>query len=154
MAGVARVLISGNNRLGTAIEERLRSGGATVGRLSEDPSALTAAALEGAAALVLALGDDAGNVDMALITRRLRPDLPLVLRLFDPDLAAYVRATLKGATILSMSSVAAPVLARETLRALGEVADDDAGSAHAPCAGGGGCCRCGGGWIGSCWARS
>jgi Trk K+ transport system NAD-binding subunit len=126
VAGVARVLISGNNRLGTAIEERLRSGGAAVGRLSEDPSALTAAALEGAAALVLASGDDAGNVDMALITRRLRPDLPLVIRLFDPDLAAYVRATLRGAAILSMSSVAAPVLARETLRALGDVADDDA----------------------------
>src|SRR5262245_850212 len=57
---------------------------------------------------------------MALTTRRLRPELPLVIRLFDPELAAYVRATLKGATILSMSSVAAPVLARETLRALGE----------------------------------
>ena len=68
---------------------------------------------------MLASGDDAGNVDMALITRRLCPELPLVIRLFDPELAAYVRATLKGAEILSMSSVAAPVLARETLRALG-----------------------------------
>ena len=43
-----------------------------------------------------------------------------MIRLFDPELAAYVRATLRGAAILSMSSVAAPVLARETLRALGE----------------------------------
>ena len=93
----ARILVSGANRLGAAIEERLRAGGATVARLSEDPSALTAAALEGAAALVLASGDDAGNVDMALIARRLRPELPLVIRLFDPELAAYVRATLKGA---------------------------------------------------------
>ena len=92
-----RILISGSNRLGTAIEERLRAGGAAVARLSEDPSALTAAALEGAAAVVLASGDDAGNVDMALIARRLCPDLPLVIRLFDPALAAYVRATLKGA---------------------------------------------------------
>jgi hypothetical protein len=33
-----------------------------------------------------------------------------------------VRATLRGAVILSLSSVAAPVLARETLRALGEAA--------------------------------
>ena len=115
----ARILVSGANRLGIAIEERLRAGGATVARLSEDPSALTAAALVGAAALVLASGDDAGNVDMALITRRLCPELPLVIRLFDPELAAYVRSTLKGAEILSMSSVAAPVLARETLRALG-----------------------------------
>ncbi len=126
-----RILISGSNRLGTAIEERLHAGGAAVARLSEDPSALTTAALEGAAALVLASGDDAGNVDMALITRRLRPDLPLVIRLFDPELAAYVRATLKGAVILSMSSVAAPVLARETLRALGEATVSDEVAARA-----------------------
>jgi Trk K+ transport system NAD-binding subunit len=126
-----RILISGSNRLGTAIEERLRAGGAAVARLSEDPSALTAAALEGAAALVLASGDDAGNVDMALIARRLCPDLPLVIRLFDPALAAYVRATLKGAAILSMSSVAAPVLARETLRALGTATAGDEGPARA-----------------------
>ena len=45
-----------------------------------------------------------------------------MIRLFDPELAAYVRATLQGAEILSMSSVAAPVLARETLRALGAAA--------------------------------
>ena len=63
----ARVLVAGTNRLGAAIEERLRAGGAAVGRLSEEPDALTAAALEGAAALVLASDDDASNVDMALI---------------------------------------------------------------------------------------
>ena len=69
---------------------------------------------------MIASDDDARNVDMALTTRRLRPGLPLVIRLFDPELAAYVRATLRRAVILSLSSVAAPVLARETLRALGE----------------------------------
>jgi len=114
-----RVLVSGNNRLGAAIGDRLRAGGAVVARLTEDPTGLTTAALEDAVALVLASDDDAGNVDMALIARRLRPDLPLVIRLFDPELAAYVRATLKGAEVMSLSSVAAPVLARETLRALG-----------------------------------
>ena len=152
MVSAARILISGSNRLGTAIEERLRAGGAAVARLSEDPSALTTAALEGAAALVLASGDDAGNVDMALITHRLRPDLPLVIRLFDPDLGAYVRATLKGAAVLSMSSVAAPVLAREALRALG-AETVSAEVPRAPCAAAGACCRCGGGSIGCCWAR-
>ena len=121
-AGGARVLISGTNRLAAAIEEKLRAGGAPIARVAEDPAALTAAALAGAGALVLASDDDAGNVDMALTTRRLRPDLPLVIRLFDPELAAYVNATLNGAVILSMSSVAAPVLARETLRAIGEAA--------------------------------
>jgi len=112
------VLVSGTNRLAAAIEERLRGAGAAIGRLSDDPAALTAAALADATALVLASDDDAGNVDMALTTRRLRPGLPLVIRLFDRRLGAYVRATLTGAVILSMSSVAAPVLARETLHAL------------------------------------
>jgi Trk K+ transport system NAD-binding subunit len=116
----ARVLIAGTNRLAAAIEEKLRASGAAVGRLSEEPDALTAAALEDATGLVIASDDDARNVDMALTTRRLRPGLPLVIRLFDPELAAYVRATLRRAVILSLSSVAAPVLARETLRALGE----------------------------------
>ena len=121
------VLIAGTNRLSAAIEERLRGGGATIGRISEDPAALTAAALEGAAALVIAAHDDAGNVDMALTTRRLRPELPLVIRLFDPTLTAYVRSTLPGAEVLSMSSVAAPVLADETLRALAQGATGSAG---------------------------
>jgi len=116
----ARVLISGTNRLAAAIEEKLRATGAAVGRLSEDPAALTAAALDDATGLVIASDDDARNVDMALTTRRLRPGLPLVIRLFDPELAAYVRSTLRRAVILSISSVAAPVVARETLRALGE----------------------------------
>src|SRR5690242_16436534 len=119
-AGGPRVLISGTNRLAAAIEEKLRAGGATIARLAEDPAALTAAGLAGAAALVLASDDDAGNVDMALTTRRLRPDLPLVIRLFDPELAAYVRATLRRAVILSLSGVAAPAIARETVRAMGE----------------------------------
>jgi voltage-gated potassium channel Kch len=120
VASAARILISGSNRLAAAIEEKLRAAGAAVGRLSDDPAALTAAALEDATGLVLASDDDAGNVDMALTTRRLRPGLRLVIRLFDPELAAYVRATLRRAVILSMPSVAAPAIARETLRAMGE----------------------------------
>jgi Trk K+ transport system NAD-binding subunit len=116
----ARILISGANRLAAAIEEKLHAAGAVVRRIEEDPAALTADTLEGATGLVIASEDDARNVDMALTTRRLRPGLPLVIRLFDPELAAYVRSTLRRAVILSMSSVAAPVLARETLRALGE----------------------------------
>jgi Trk K+ transport system NAD-binding subunit len=127
----ARVLISGADRLAVAIEEKLRATGAAVGRLTEDPAALTAAALDDATGLVIASDDDAVNVDMALTTRRFRPGLPLVIRLFDPELAAYVRATLRRAVILSMSSVAAPVLARETVRALGEAAVSPEAAARA-----------------------
>ena len=120
VASAARVLISGSNRLAATIEEKLRAAGAAVERLSDGADALTAAALEHATGLVLASDDDAGNVDMALTTRRLRPGLPLVIRLFDPELAAYVRATLRRAVILSLSGVAAPAIARETVRAMGQ----------------------------------
>ena len=77
-----------------------------------------------------------------------------MIRLFDPELAAYVRATLRRAVILSLSSVAAPVLARETLRALGEAAVSPEVAARAVRRrrrlrdARGGC-----GWIACCWAR-
>ena len=48
IVSAARVLIAGTNRLAAAIEEKLRASGAAVGRLAEDPGALTAAALEDA----------------------------------------------------------------------------------------------------------
>jgi hypothetical protein len=59
-------------------------------------------------------------VDAALLIRRLRPDLPLVVRVFDPDLTAYLRDTLDRVTVLSMSSLGAPVFADMALRALAE----------------------------------
>ena len=59
--------------------------------------------LESVSILVLSADDDAGNVDLALTVRRLRPDLPAVVRVFDEALAAYLRYTLDRLTILSMS---------------------------------------------------
>src|SRR5439155_1722297 len=46
---------------------------------------------------------------------RARADLPIVARLFDDTLADYLRETLEGVTILSVSAVAAPVMAARAL---------------------------------------
>ena len=59
--------------------------------------------LADAAVVVLADDDDSGNIDLALLVRRLRPSLPLVARLFDSGLAAYLKETVAGVTVLSMS---------------------------------------------------
>jgi len=120
------VLVVGAGRLASAIARRLRAAGVEVQRsvgaggmdVADDGEAFSTAVLAGADALVLAADDDAGNVDLALSARRLRPGLRLVLRVFDPQLGDYVRATLPGVVVLSMSAVAAPAFAEQTLRAL------------------------------------
>ena len=114
------VLLSGRGRLGMAIEQKLREAGARVERFShsEGAAAITQARLESASVLVLAADDDAGNVDMALTIRRLRPNLPLVVRLFDSALVTYLKTTLDSITVLSMSGMAAPVFADAALRTI------------------------------------
>jgi Trk K+ transport system NAD-binding subunit len=118
--GEGRILLEGAGRLAAAIAERLVAAGAEVERfvLGEDDLAGGAARLDGAAALVLAADDDAGNVDRALWARRARPALPLVVRVFDESLASYLSATVDHLSILSMSGVAAPVIGEAAARVL------------------------------------
>jgi len=115
------VLLHCSDRLGTAIEQRLVGAGCHVttrGRDGSDSVPLDGPALVSASVLVLAADDDAGNVDLALTARRLRSDLPLVVRVFEEALAAYVRKSLDGVTILSMARLAAPAFGDATLRAI------------------------------------
>jgi Trk K+ transport system NAD-binding subunit len=138
------VVLAGLTPLGLAIAERLAAAGADVHAIVSPADAaaavpelerlgarviagsprsvraLEAAGVGMASALVLAADDDTDNVDAALLIRRLRPDLPLVVRVFDPDLTAYLRDTLDRVTVLSMSSLGAPVFAEMALRALAE----------------------------------
>ena len=76
--------------------------------------------LGSASVLILSADDDAGNVDLALTARRLRPDLPAVVRVFDDAMAAYLRDTLDRLTILSMSGAAAPAFADAAARVIAE----------------------------------
>jgi voltage-gated potassium channel Kch len=115
------VLLHGNDRLSIAVEQRLVLAGCPVSRLQWNPndtSQLDPDSLDRASALIIAGDDDPGNVDLALTARRLRADLPIVIRLFDEALAAHIKETLKGVTILSMSALAAPALVEATVRAV------------------------------------
>ena len=114
------ILLVGAARLATSIAARLEAGGARVERLAalDVSDRASAARLGGASVLVLASDDDAGNVDVALAARGVRPDLPLVVRMFDESLAGYLAATVDRLTILSMSQLAAPAFADAALRAI------------------------------------
>lgn len=115
------ILLAGSGSLALAIERRLSAAGATVERFRPDggeAEPLAPEHFERAAVLVLAADDDSGNVDLALQVRRLRPSLPLVVRLFDAALGSYLRETLPGVEVLSMSRVTAPVFAEAARRML------------------------------------
>ena len=115
------VLLHGTDRLGTAIGQCLAGAGCQVAKAAADgarPVELDEHALRSTSVLVLAADDDAGNVDLALTARRMRLDLPLVVRVFDEALAAYLRKSLDGVAILSMSALAAPAFGEATLRAI------------------------------------
>jgi Trk K+ transport system NAD-binding subunit len=116
------ILLEGAGRLPAAIAERLEQAGASVERLAITQDQQAAAQLEKASVLVLAADDDAGNVDLALWARRARPTLPLVVRVFDESLAAYLAGTVEHLHILSMSSVAAPVIGDAAARVLAAAA--------------------------------
>jgi voltage-gated potassium channel Kch len=120
---VAHVLLHASDRLGIAIEQRLVAAGCQVTKRVADrahSTELDERALRSASVLVLAADDDAGNVDLALTARRMRLDLPLVVRVFEEALAAYLRTSLDGVTILSMSALAAPAFGDATLRAIAD----------------------------------
>lgn len=120
---VANVLLYGSDRLAIAIEQRLFSEGCQVTKRAFEGVhniELDEGALRSTSVLVLAADDDAGNVDLALTARRMRLDLPLVVRVFEEALAAYLRKSLAGVTILSMSALAAPAFGEATLRAIAD----------------------------------
>jgi voltage-gated potassium channel Kch len=113
------VLLEGAGRLAAAIARRLQDAGVEVERVTvaershEGPTSHVMRA----SVLVLASDNDAGNVDLALWARRLRPELPLVARVFDEGLASYLAAKVERLTVLSMSQLAAPAFADMALRA-------------------------------------
>ena len=114
-----RAVLCGDDRLSAAIERRLVLAGCSVSKLSPtEHGDVAAGSFESTAVLVIAAADDPGNVDLALTARRLRSDLPIVIRVFDHALAAYIRSTLGGVAILSVSALVAPAFVEATLSAI------------------------------------
>lgn len=116
-AGQPVVAVVAPDEAGTLIELH-RLGARTVTGSPCSLHVLEAAGLPSASVLVLAADNDTENVDAALLVRRQRPDLPLIVRLFDPDLSAYLRDTVDGVTVLSVSALGAPRFAELALEAL------------------------------------
>lgn len=117
------ILIAGSGQLAVAIEQRVRAIGQRVERLRpccDDTDGLDEELCRRTEVLVLAADDDAGNVDLALKARRMKPGLRLVVRLFDTALAAYLEEAIPDVRILSMSRITAPVLAAAARRLLDE----------------------------------
>src|SRR5262245_45604624 len=117
------VLVAGRGALAAGIETSLRADGMPVTRLDEadaDSDAALAARLRDTSVLVLAADDDAGNVDLGLHARRLKPGLRVVARIFDPALATYMSESVEDVTVLSMSAIAAPAFAEAAERMLSE----------------------------------
>ncbi|MFZ4537753.1 potassium channel family protein [Propionivibrio sp.] len=115
------ILIAGRGQLAPMIEQCLRETGHQVERLPlccDEDDGLDPALCLRASVLVLAADDDAGNVDLALRARQVKPSIGLVVRLFDSALASYLGETIPGVSILSMSKVTAPVLADAARRLL------------------------------------
>ncbi len=61
-----------------------------------------------AAALVLTIDDDLGNLNAALAASELKPDIRLVIRMFDQELGAHIPQLFPDAVALSSSALAAP----------------------------------------------
>lgn len=140
--GSQAILVAGADPLGLAVVERLAQAGADIIALvsageasshrlelerlgarvvvgsTRSAGELLGAGIGAVAAVVLTTNDDSENVDAALAARRLRPDLPLIVRLFDEPLGTYLRDTLAGVAILSMSAVSGPAFAELALRAV------------------------------------
>ena len=117
------ILIAGNGQLAAAIEHHIQQTNYKVSRIrpsSDDDIMLTADICAKARVLVLAEDNDAGNIDLALKAKKLKPEMRIVVRLFDTELVSYLSATIPGITILSVSMVSAPVVADAARNVLNE----------------------------------
>jgi voltage-gated potassium channel Kch len=114
------ILLEGTGRLAAAIGNQLEEAGISVERLTvlKHDRAQSTPHITRARVLVLATDDDAGNVELALWARRVRPDLPIVARVFDDNLADYLAGNVDQLTVLSMSQLAAPVFAEAAQRGM------------------------------------
>lgn len=82
-----------------------------------EESALVAAGLLRARALIIAESDDVGNLHAALAAHELMPELRIVLRIFNQELGRRVQTLLRDCEVLSSSGIAAPSFVSAALQA-------------------------------------
>jgi len=76
-----------------------------------DAVVLEQAGVRDARGVIVATSDDLLNISCALLVRRLAPDVRIVLRMFNQNLVTRLGKAVSNVTALSVSALAAPLLA-------------------------------------------
>jgi Trk K+ transport system NAD-binding subunit len=126
------VLLCGLGRVGRAVLDCLRTAGVPVVAIDtaadpadarlvgvrvvrgdcRDGAILTEAGVKEARGVIVATSDDLVNISCALMVRRLAPDVRIVLRMFNQNLVTRLGKAVSNVTALSVSALAAPLLAQ------------------------------------------
>ena len=110
----SHTIVSGGDALTVRIAEELRSAGASV-TVIERPDELTAADVATATAVVCAGPDDARNLEMALLARRLSPTVRVVARLANTVLREAMAVGNGPGAVLDVADLAAPSVVERCL---------------------------------------
>ncbi|MEJ7652984.1 MAG: NAD-binding protein [Chloroflexia bacterium] len=78
-------------------------------------SALRAAGVVGASAVVILEDDDVGNLHSALTTQEINPNVRIVLRVFDEGFGNKIRTLFRDCSVLSSTAIAAPAFVAAAL---------------------------------------
>jgi Trk K+ transport system NAD-binding subunit len=101
------IIVSGDDALATTIVEELNSAGASVVKLTA-AAELVDAGVAHALAVVCAGGDDATNLEIALLARKANPNVRVVARLANDVLREAVASGNGPGAILDVADLAAP----------------------------------------------
>jgi Trk K+ transport system NAD-binding subunit len=101
------IIVSGDDALATTIVAELNSAGAHIIKLTT-AAELTDAGVDRALAVVCAGGDDATNLEIALLARKANPDVRVVARLANDVLRTAMATDKRPGAILDVADLAAP----------------------------------------------
>ncbi len=114
------IIVSGEDALATTIVEELKSAGVSVVRLANTDHALVnrelaAAGVARATAVICAGDDDATNLEIALLARKVNPHTRVVARVANDVLREAVAADNGPGAILDVAELAAPAVVEACL---------------------------------------
>lgn len=101
------IIVCGDDALATRIIDELADGGLHV-TLLQSPTALDAAGVCTAHAVIAAAADDAVNLEVALLARQANPDVRVVARLSNPVLHQAMNDNIGPGIVLDVADLAAP----------------------------------------------
>ena len=103
----SHIIVSGDDALATTIVEELNNAGVHIVKLTT-ATELANAGVARARAVICAGGDDATNLEIALLARKANPDVRVVARLANDVLRTAMTADRRPGAILDVADLAAP----------------------------------------------